>query len=74
MQVYMVFVTWDCHANAWCAVNEELGIVLENASFDKLVAKAKTVAPKLAKLNDLEPVGILHFVAERREGVENAIL
>jgi len=65
----MINVTWDCHGEVWCGVCDELALCLECSSFDGLIERAKVMATELARLNECEPVGILHFIAERREGV-----
>ena len=69
MKVYPVSVTWDCHGEVWCAVCERIPLVLEGSSFDELIEKVKVAAVQLIELNGLENAGIIHFMAERREGV-----
>jgi len=69
LKVYMISVTWDCHGEVWCAVNEKIPFAMECACFDELIAGAKVAVPEIIELNGLEPAGILHFMAERREGV-----
>ena len=69
MNVYLVGITWDCHGEVWCAANEEIPLALECASFDGLLEKVRVCAPEIVELNGGEPVGILHYLAERRDGV-----
>ena len=69
MKVYLVGITWDCHGEVWCAVNEEIPLALECASFDELIKRVNICAPEIVGLNSGEPVGILHYLAERRDGV-----
>ena len=71
MKVYIVTVTWDCHGEVWCAVNEKIPFAMECASFDELIERVKAAVPELLKLNNMEPAGIIHFMAERREGIED---
>jgi len=69
LRVYIINVTWDCHGEVWCGVSDELALSLECSSFDGLIERVKVAALELSRLNNCEPVGMLHFVAERREGV-----
>jgi len=69
MRVYMVFITWDCHAEVWCALSEEIPLALEHGSFDELIERVKLAAPGILKLNEMEPAGMFHFAAEKRVGV-----
>ncbi|MCL2366994.1 MAG: DUF1902 domain-containing protein [Oscillospiraceae bacterium] len=69
MKVYLIGITWDCHGGVWCAVSAEIPLALECASFDELLERVKICAPEIIKLNGLEPAGMLHYVAERRDGV-----
>ena len=69
MPEYIVNMTWDSKAAVWCAVNDDIPIALESGSFDALVERIKTAAPELLIMNGAEPECILHFVAERRDGV-----
>ncbi|MCL2227674.1 MAG: DUF1902 domain-containing protein [Oscillospiraceae bacterium] len=70
MKVYLISINWDCHGKVWCAVSDKIPLALESDSFDALLERVKKAAPEIIELNAAEPVGILHFVAERREGVE----
>jgi len=68
MKVYMVNISWDCHSETWCAVCDEVPLALEGASFDELLTRIKIAAQELVEINGGEPVGLFHFVAERRDG------
>ena len=69
MSEYIISMTWDSNAAVWCAVNDEIPIALESGSFDALVERIKAAVPELLIMNGAEPECILHFVAERRDGV-----
>lgn len=69
MKVYIINITWDCHGEVWCAVNDDIPLALECSSFDVLIERVKVAATELVKINDREPLGMLHFVAERRVGM-----
>jgi len=69
MSEYIVNMTWDSNAAVWCAVCDEIPITLESGSFDALVERVKAAVPELLILNGAEPECILHFIAERRDGV-----
>ena len=69
MTEYVITMTWDREAAVWYAVCDEIPITLESGSFDALVERVKIAAPELLALNGLEPQCMLHFVAERRDGV-----
>jgi len=69
MSEYTVYMTWDSNAAVWCAVNDDIPIVLESGSFDALVERIKAAVPELLIMNGADPECILHFVAERRDGV-----
>jgi len=69
MSEYIVNMTWDSNAAVWCAVNDDIPIALESGSFDALVERVKSAVPELLIMNGAKPECILHFVAERRDGV-----
>ena len=69
MKVYMVTVTWDCHGEVYCAVCDDIPLCLECPSFDGLIDRVQAAGTELIEINKLPPVGIFHFLAERRVGV-----
>ena len=69
MSEYIVNMTWDSTAAVWCAVNDDIPIALESGSFDALVERIKATVPELLIMNGAESECILHFVAERSDGV-----
>jgi len=66
---YTVIITWDSEAAVWYAVCDDIPIALESGSFDALVERVKSATPELLKMNNAESECVLHFVAERRDGV-----
>lgn len=46
-------IKWDENANVWIAINDELGITLEDASYDKLIDRLKIAIPEMCKLNNI---------------------
>lgn len=46
-------IKWDENANVWIAMNDELGITLEDASYDKLIDRLKIAIPEMCKLNNI---------------------
>jgi len=69
MSVYIININWDCHAGAWCAINNDIPLALECDSFDELLMRVKAAVPEILNLNGAAPSCMLHFVAERREVV-----
>lgn len=52
-----VFMTIDIkldeNANVWIAINNDLGITLEDASYDKLIDRLKITIPEMCELNNI---------------------
>lgn len=46
-------IKWDENANVWIAINDELGITLEDDSYDKLIDRLKIAIPEMCKLNNI---------------------
>lgn len=46
-------IKWDEHANVWIAINNDLGITLEDASYDKLIDRLKITIPEMCELNNI---------------------
>jgi len=51
MTEYTVFLAWDDEAHKWYALNEDIPIMLEDASLDTLIERVKLAAPELLELN-----------------------
>ena len=51
---YKVTLTWDPEAKVWVATSEDIkGLVLEDGSFDALIAKVQAAVPELIEINNL---------------------
>jgi hypothetical protein len=48
---HTVLLTWDDEASKWYALNDDIPIVLEDASLDRLIDRVKMAAPELLELN-----------------------
>lgn len=46
-------IKWDENANVWIAINNDLGITLEDASYDKLIDRLKITIPEMCELNNI---------------------
>jgi uncharacterized protein YbaR (Trm112 family) len=51
MTEYTVSLYWDEEASRWYALNDEIPIMLEDTSFDRLIHRIKTAVPELLELN-----------------------
>jgi len=51
MSKYEVSLNWNEEASKWYALNDDIPIMLEDASLDKLIHKVKQAAPELLELN-----------------------
>ena len=51
MKEYTVSLDWDDEAAKWYALNEDIPIMLEDASLDALINRVKSAAPELLELN-----------------------
>jgi hypothetical protein len=67
MNEYTVLLTWDDEASKWYALNDDIPIILEDASLDTLIDRVKMAAPELLELNGQPHEGIhLLFKMERQ--------
>ena len=48
---YEVNVNWDEEAGVWCAVCDDIPVVLESHSFDALIERVKVAALEILELN-----------------------
>jgi len=51
MTKYTVSLDWDEEAAKWYALNDEIPIMLEDASLDMLMQRVKLAAPELLEMN-----------------------
>ena len=51
MNEYTIFLAWDDEASKWYALNDDIPILLEDASLDMLIDRVKMAAPELLELN-----------------------
>ena len=65
---YTINIQWRSVADVWLAVNAELQIAMEDASFDSIISKVKWAVKEFLKSKNQtdEPVS-LHFVTERHD-------
>jgi hypothetical protein len=67
MNEYTVLLTWDDEASKWYAINDDIPILLEDTSLDRLINRVKTAAPELLELNGQAHTNIhLFFKMERQ--------
>ena len=50
---YTVLIAFDDEAQKWYARNEEIPIILEDNSLDKLINRVKLAAPEMLEINNL---------------------
>ena len=51
MDTYTVSLDWDGEASKWYALNDNIPIMLEDASLDVLMRRVRQAAPELLELN-----------------------
>jgi hypothetical protein len=67
MNEYTIFVSWDDEAGKWYAVNDDIPIILEDASLDILIKRVELATPELLELNGKPHTNIhLLFKIERQ--------
>ena len=50
---YAVTVAFDDEAQKWYAQNDDIPLILEDYSLDKLVSRVKIAAPEMLEMNNL---------------------
>jgi hypothetical protein len=55
---YVILIAWDEDAHKWYALNDDIPIMLEDASLDTLIDRVKLAAPELLELNGKPHTGI----------------
>ena len=58
-------IKWDENANVWIAINNDLGITLEDASYDKLIDRLKITIPEMCELNNINVSNVYINTATR---------
>jgi hypothetical protein len=61
MNEYTVLLTWDEEASKWYALNDDIPIILEDASLDTLISRVKMAAPEILELNG-QPYTDIHLL------------
>ena len=51
MVKYTISLDWDEEAAKWYALNDDIPIILEDSSLDKLISRVKLATPELLGLN-----------------------
>jgi hypothetical protein len=69
MNEYTVLLAWDNEAAKWYALNDDIPIMLEDASLDTLIDRVKTATPELLELNRKPHEGIRLFFEMERQAV-----
>ncbi|MDR1933762.1 MAG: DUF1902 domain-containing protein [Spirochaetales bacterium] len=69
MAEYTILVSWDDEARVWIAENDDIPIILENASLDTLIDQVKLATPELLELNGKPHTGIRLFFKIEHEAV-----
>jgi hypothetical protein len=69
MTEYTVLLAWDNEACKWYALNEDIPIILEDASLDTLIDRVKMAAPELLELNGKPHTDIRLFFKMERQAV-----
>jgi len=54
----MIDLSFDDEAQKWYAQNNEIPIVLEDNSLDKLINRIKLAVPEMLEINNLPKTGI----------------
>jgi hypothetical protein len=66
---YTVLLNWDDEASKWYALNDDIPIILEDASLDTLIDRVKLAAPELLELNGKPHADIHLFFKMERQAV-----
>ena len=60
MDEYTVTIAFDDEAQKWYAQNDDIPIMLEDYSIDKLINRVKIAAPEMLEINNMPQAGIAH--------------
>jgi hypothetical protein len=58
MDEYIIAIAFDDEAQKWYAQNDEIPIILEDASLDALIKRVKLAVPEMLEMNSLPYVGV----------------
>ena len=58
MNEYMINLSFNDEAQKWYAQNDEIPIILEDNSLDKLINRIKLAIPEMLEINNLPKTGI----------------
>ena len=58
MNEYTIALSFDDEAQKWYAQNDEIPILLEDFSLDKLISRIKIAVPEMLEINNLRNKGI----------------
>ncbi|GHV02166.1 hypothetical protein AGMMS49944_31980 [Spirochaetia bacterium] len=61
MTEYTVLLAWDEEAQKWYAQNDDIPIILEDASLDTLIHRVNLAAPELLEMNE-KPHADMHLL------------
>jgi len=57
MDEYVVTIAFDDEAQKWYAQNDDIPILLEDLSIDKLISRVKLAVPEMLELNNMPHTG-----------------
>ena len=70
MNEYEILLMWDNEAYVWIAQNDDIPLVLENESLDKLMEQVRLAVPEILELNGKEHEEVyLDFTTKHRAKV-----
>ena len=55
---YTVVIAFDDEAQKWYAQNDDIPIILEDASLDALIKRVKLAAPEMLQINNMQHKGM----------------
>jgi len=58
MNEYEITIAFDDEAQKWYAQNDDIPILLEDASLDTLISRVKQAAPEMLEMNKLPYTGV----------------
>ena len=67
MNEYPIALVFDDEAQKWYAQNDEIPIILEDFSLDRLISRVKLAVPEMLEINNLPTTDVfLLFTMERQ--------
>ncbi|MDR1900487.1 MAG: DUF1902 domain-containing protein [Treponema sp.] len=61
MTEYTIALAWDEEAGKWYARNDEIPVILEDASLDALIRRVKLASPEVLEMNE-KPHADIHLL------------